>query len=162
MFKKKAMEEELKYFLDKLLIQDVRKLIDNEQEYVALIIMAQSIETLGAFLDAKPFRAKAQSKKRFNLALKKLFTYKYRKANDKFFLYDKLRNHIAHILIPSARVELIDSTSQAKHMDVTSGTLYISIEDFYTDVKSATEQLIAMINNGELKYKRLDLSKVKI
>ena len=156
------MEEELKYFLDKLLIQDIRKLIDSGQEYVALVIMSQSIETLGAFLDAKPFRAKAQSKKRFNMALKKLFPYKYRKANDKFFLYDKLRNHIAHILIPSARVHIIKDATLAKHMDVTKGTLYISIEDFYTDVKLATEQLIKMIDNEELKYKRLDLSQVKL
>ena len=156
------MEDELKYFLNKLLIQDIRKLIDSGQEYVALVIMSQSIETLGAFLDAKPFRAKAQSKKRFNMALKKLFPYKYRKANDKFFLYDKLRNHIAHILIPSARVHIIKDTTLAKHMDVTKGTLYISIEDFYTDVKLATEQLIKMIDNEELKYKRLDLSQVKL
>lgn len=156
------MEEELKYFLDKLLIQDVRKLIDSEQEYVALIIMSQSIETLGAFLDAKPFRAKAQSKKRFNLALKKLFPYKYRKANDKFFLYDKLRNHIAHILIPSARVKMIKPETEAKHMDVTGGTLFISIEDFYADVKSATTQLISMIDKGELKYKRMDLSQIDL
>ena len=152
------MEKELTSFLEKLLIIDIKKLIDNKQEYIALVILSQSIETLGAFLDSKPFRAKAQSKKRFSLALKKLFPYKYRKANDKFFLYDKLRNHIAHILIPSSRIIIITNTDEHKHMETSNGNLYIFIEEFYNDVKTATEELISMINNNKIKYKNLQVS----
>ncbi len=146
------MEKELTIFLEKLLITDIKKLIDNNQEYIALIIMSQSIETLGAFLDKKPFRAKAQSKKRFSLALKKLFPYKYTKANDKFFLYDKLRNNIAHILIPSHKIIVINGLEKHKHMEISNGNLYIYIDEFYNDVKSASEELISMINNNKIKY----------
>jgi len=151
------MEKELTKFLKQLLIIDIKKLIDNKQEYVALIIMSQSIETLGAFLDSKPFRAKAQSKKRFSLALKKLFSYKYRKANDKFFLYEKLRNHIAHILIPSSKIIIIPNTNEYKHMEISKGNLYICIEEFYNDVKIATEELIVMIEKNKIMYKKLSL-----
>jgi hypothetical protein len=152
------MEEQLKYFLNKILIEDIKKLIENGQDYIALIIMAQSIETLGSFLDNKPFRAKAQSKKRFSLALKILFPNQYRKANNDFFLFDKLRNHIAHILIPSSRIIIIEDGNNKKNMEISDGILYISIQEFYNDVKIATEKLIKMIDKKEIKYKKLDLS----
>ena len=154
------MEEQLKYFLNKILIEDVKKLIDNQQYYIALIIMSQSIETLGAFLDNKPFRAKAQSKKRFSLALRYLFPNKYKKANNNFFLFDKLRNHIAHILIPSSRINILEKNSEEKHMQIINGVLNISITEFYKDVKTATEKLIKMIDNKEIKYKKLDIKDI--
>lgn len=152
------MEKELIKFLENILIKDTKTLLDNNQEYIALVIMSQSIETLGAFLDSKPFRAKAQSKKRFSLALKKLFPYKYRKANDKFFLYDKLRNHIAHILIPSSKIVIITNLDEHKHMEVSNGNIYIFIAEFYNDVKTATEELISMIENNKIRFKKLHLS----
>ena len=79
------MEVKIEDFLRKTIVNDVRFLIDNEKYYSALIILSQSIETLGAFIDNKPFRAKMQSKKRFGMALKMLFPREYKRANNDFF-----------------------------------------------------------------------------
>lgn len=153
------MDVKIQEFLRKTIINDVNFLIENKRYYSALVILSQTIETLGAFIDKKPFRAKAQSKKRFNMALKFLFPNTYRRANNNFFLYDKLRNHIAHMLIPSTYINIIEySNQELNHLcSNNEGVLNISVIEFYNDVVLAVNKLEELIENGEINEKKIKI-----
>lgn len=154
------MEIKIEDFLRKTIITDVKFLIDNNRYYSALIILSQTIETLGAFMDNKPFRAKMQSKKRFSLALKFLFPSNYKRANNDFFLYNKLRNQIAHILVPSTLINITEySKKENTHLSSNKeGVLYISVNQFFIDVISAIDKLEAKFISGELKQKKIQIN----
>lgn len=154
------MEIKIEEFLRKTIVEDVRFLIDNKKYYSALVILSQTIETLGAFMDNKPFRAKMQSKKRFGLALKFLFPKSYKRANNDFFLYNKLRNQISHILVPSTLINIIEYTKvNNEHMtNNKEGVLYVSVQQFYNDVVLAIDKLEKKYNSGELKPKRITIN----
>ena len=154
------MEIKIEDFLRKTIVNDVNFLIDNKKYYSALIILSQTIETLGAFMDNKPFRAKMQSKKRFGLALKSLFPKNYKRANNDFFLYNKLRNQIAHILVPSTLINITEYTNtDNEHMTSNKeGVLFISVTQFYKDVKLAIDKLEKKFNSGELKTKIISIN----
>ncbi len=149
------MDTKIVDFLRKNVISDVGFLLENKRYYSALIILSQSIETLGAFLDNKPFRASLQSKKRFSLSLKMLFPSNYKKANNNFFLYDKLRNHIAHMLIPSSYINITEysKTSEKNLSTNANGSINISVIEFYNDVVVAINKLETLIYKGEIKEK---------
>lgn len=70
-----------KQFIQKYLIDDIKVLLDKQLFYIALLIITQSIEFLGSYLDKKPIRARGQSKIRFNSALYYLFPGKYSSCN---------------------------------------------------------------------------------
>ncbi len=154
------MEIKIEDFLRKTIIDDVIFLINNKKYYSALVLLSQSIETLGAFMDNKPFRAKMQSKKRFGLALKFLFPRNYKRANNDFFLYNKLRNQIAHILIPSTLINITEYTNvDNEHMTSNKeGVLFISVTQFYKDVELAIDKLEKKFNSGELKAKIITIN----
>jgi len=154
------MEIKIEDFLRGTIVEDVKLLIDNNRYYSALIILSQTIETLGAFMDNKPFRAKMQSKKRFSLALKYFFPKSYKRANNNFFLYNKLRNQIAHILVPSTLINIIEYTNDNyEHMTSNKeDVLYISVNSFYNDVVKAIDMLEHKFNTEELKQKKIQIN----
>jgi len=154
------MEIKIEDFLRKTIVDDVKFLIDNKKYYSALVILSQTIETLGAFMDNKPFRAKMQSKKRFGLALRFLFPRNYKRANNDFFLYSKLRNQIAHILIPSTLINIIEYTGvNNEHMTSNkNGILFISVNQFHKDVELAINRLEEKFNSGEFKTKTVTIN----
>ena len=154
------MEIKIEDFLRKTIVNDVKFLVDNKKYYSALVILSQTIETLGAFMDNKPFRAKMQSKKRFGLALKFLFPRNYKRANNDFFLYNKLRNQIAHILVPSTLINITEYTgANNEHMTSNKeGVLFISVNQFYNDVVIAIDKLEEKFNSGELKAKTVTIN----
>ncbi len=154
------MEIKIEDFLRKTVVDDVVYLINSKRYYSALVILSQTIETLGAFIDNKPFRAKMQSKKRFGLALKYLFPKNYKRANNDFFLYNKLRNQIAHILVPSTLINIIEYTKvNNEHMTSNKeGILFISVTQFYNDVVLAINKLEEKFMSGELKTKIITIN----
>ena len=118
-----------------------------------LAAMVHGIETAGALLDDKPFKAKGQGKKRFYLSLRKLFPKQYQEAGLQFDLYNLLRSHMAHCMLPAAQMH-IHSNSEG-HLRSENGTLAISIEQLYKDHCAAMEKLIALIDSGKLKNKKI-------
>ncbi len=154
------MKTEASEFLQKVIVDDVKFLIENKKYYPALLILSHSIETLGALLDNKPFRAKMQSKRRFNYALKLLFPKNYRQVNHDYFLYNQLRNQITHLLLPGSYIVLLDTVNiNKKHLDKNKdGTLYISVKDFYSDVCTAINKLNEMIASNKIKPAIINLN----
>jgi hypothetical protein len=101
-----------------------------------------------------------QSKKRFGLALKFLFPRNYKRANNDFFLYNKLRNQIAHILVPSTLINITEYTgANNEHMTSNKeGVLFISVNQFYNDVVIAIDKLEEKFNSGKLKSKTVAIN----
>ena len=68
---------------------------------IAFMVIGQGIETMGAFLDKKPFRAPGQSHERFDKALAELFPPRYAELNGRGFLYRNLRSSLTHLSVGS-------------------------------------------------------------
>ncbi|HBS86072.1 MAG: hypothetical protein A2W91_08065 [Bacteroidetes bacterium GWF2_38_335] len=144
-----------KEFIQKVIITDIGKMQDAGFYYYSFILMAQSIEVMGAFLDNKPLKADNQSSKRFNNALKELFHKQYFFLNKDYYLYNKLRNQMVHALIPSQELLLTTKDSGKKHLSNEDKKLVLVAETFYNDVRTAAEKLIYLIDNQKIKPKNL-------
>ncbi|MBU0763977.1 MAG: hypothetical protein KJ607_03980, partial [Bacteroidetes bacterium] len=134
---------------------------DTGFHYFSFIMMALAIETMGAFLDTKPFRAQSQSKKRFSAAIRKLFDRRYIIDNRTDWLYEKLRNHFAHTMVPSSWLILTSVASNRtgkEHLSFHDDKLVLVAEDFYNDMKKAAERLIRLIEQGKAEGKRIILN----
>lgn len=118
-----------------------------------LSAMVHGIETAGALLDPHPFKAKGQGKKRFQLALNKLFPKVYTQAGTKLHLYNILRSHISHCMLPARQVVLTDS--KVRHLNQSENELQFHLPSFYTDYEAAIEKLIQLIESGQVKTKRI-------
>lgn len=148
-----------KEFIQKIFIDDIKRLQKHEFHYLSIILIGQAIETLGAFLDKKPLRARQQSKKRFNKAINVLFKPRYKFLNREDWLYDKLRNHMTHMFVPSAYLHLTfkdDPTLDKRHLDMDDKKLIIIAEDFHNDLIQACEKLFKMIDEGRIKPKKIE------
>lgn len=146
-----------KEFIQRLFIDDVKKMIDSELYHLAFVVMAQGIETLGSFLDTKPLKAKDQSKLRFSHAVNRLMPKEYRNLNDNHKLYDQLRASLAHTFTTSRYIILVSknnnefSKMHLKHVDE---KLVIVVEKFYSDFKKACLRLFDGMHKGIIHEKK--------
>ncbi|MFO7789014.1 MAG: hypothetical protein ACQES1_06275 [Bacteroidota bacterium] len=136
------------------IIQEIRNLLKNGHLYVAFIMMGQSIEILGAFLDDKPLKARQQSKKRFRNALYHLFPGKYSRMNKADRLYHQFRSTMVHMFVPSGHLQLLRNTPEM-HLHEQDGKLCIHADTLIDDIERAGEAIIKRLNSGELRRKRI-------
>ena len=141
-------------FTNRFLISEVDKMHSADVQLHLLSAITHGIETAGALLDTLPFKAKGQGKKRFNLALKKLFRKEYLSANLKLDLYGQLRSHMAHCMLPANSI-LVVSNKPDKHLLFEGKLLHISLEQLYIDYRCAMQLLLKTLESGELKNKKI-------
>ena len=147
-----------KQFIERFLIQEVSSLLKNEQYYPILVYTSIGIETLGAIIDKKPIRARAQSHARFASALYHLFPNQYGFVNKQNFLYEALRNHSAHNLMPSSKLLIINKKNKTvRHLDQSREKTTLIIENLAKDFLDACKKAIDMIDKGEVKMKHIEL-----
>jgi hypothetical protein len=143
-----------KTFAEQFLLLEVEKMkaVDVRLQLLAAII--HGIETSGALLDSLPFKAKGQGKKRFDLALTKLFPADYLVVNNQLNLYSQLRSHMTHCMLPAKTIhfKMNNPELHLKHVD---GLLYISLEALYNDYRCAVLKLVEKLEAKELKNKRI-------
>ncbi len=153
----KENQKDVKSFVEKVIIADIKKMQDNDLHYLSLVLIGQSIETLGGFLDKKPFRARAQSNNRFDKAINILFPAKYKIVNKGGWLFDKLRNHMAHMLIPSSYLLIYSKKEDTdyKHLQEVDKSVVIIAEEFYKDLAAASNILIDKIDKGIIKNRNI-------
>ncbi|MCF8373560.1 MAG: hypothetical protein K9H64_18210 [Bacteroidales bacterium] len=151
---KKLNEKE---FIEKMILSEVTRLQEQGFYYLSFFVISQAIEFLGSFLDDKPFRAKQQSQKRFNAAIARLFPAGYGKLNKDSWLYQKLRNHLAHSFLPSSWIVFSSKNEnpKAKHLGRQGKKTVFVAEDFLKDFEFACNTLFAKIESGEIKPKKL-------
>jgi hypothetical protein len=139
--------------IKELIINNLKELKKNGQYYISLFFISQIIEVLGAFIDDKPFRAREQSKKRFNLALRVLFPPKYARINSKDWLYSKFRSHYSHFLFPSAEILLVSKSEmkdEMSHLEKWNDKIIICSDYFIEDTISAANIVLMKIHNKDL------------
>ncbi len=145
-----------KQFIERFLIKEVESLLRHEQYYPILVYTSIGIETLGAIIDSKPIRAREQSKFRFASALFHLFPNQYGFVNKQNFLYDALRNHSAHNLLPSSKLLIVNKKNKTvRHLDQSREQTTIIIDYLAKDFIEACHLAIDKIDKGEVKMKQI-------
>lgn len=140
-------------FIEQYLLKEVQLIEAANVRLHLLAAMTHGVETAGALLDGKPFKSKGQGRKRFQLALKKLFPKAYMEANMKIDLYGQLRSHMSHCMLPANSISVNSSPEQ--HLLITENGIQFSLTVFFTDYVVAMETLLEMLRSGALKNKRI-------
>ena len=145
-------------FIEHYLIDNVKSLLKAKQYYPLFVYASIGIETLGAMIDDKPIRARNQSKYRFGTALFHLFPNQYGFVNKQAFLYESLRNHSAHNLLPSSQLMILsEDNGTIRHLDKRRDKTVFIIETFAQDFIKASEMAIQKINDGEARIKHIEI-----
>ena len=143
-------------FIKTRMIEEVQALVDSGFNRIAIGIMAQYIETLGAFLDKKPFKTPRQSSQRFHLALEKLFPPRYSGFNKNNFLYKQLRSNFTHLGIESQFLTFDFTNSNTDfHLRFKDGKTTIVISKLLADYTKACNTVIGLLQNTSIKKKNL-------
>ena len=143
-------------FIRYRLVKESQNLVDAQFYFPAFSLVTQGIETLGAFMDKKPLAAKAQSKKRFNLAIQELYTNEYKQLIDNNWLYKQMRCNISHMCSSGAFIILCSrKENKGKHLDLIKGQRLFIIEDLVEDFHKACFEVIRLLEKGELKQKAM-------
>lgn len=148
----------IEIFLENVIIRELGKLQEANLSCMQFVLMGQTIEILGGFLDNKPMKAKGQSARRFSAGVNRLFGGRYRLLNDNFFLYDKLRNQMTHTFIPGGDLLLLnqeDPEGKYRHLNYTDGKLVLISGIFYQDICMACQRLINYLKEGKVKPKNI-------
>jgi len=151
-------------FIQKVLIDEFRKIQeDEEHHYLALGLICQGIEFLGACLDSEPFSAKGLRAPRFRRAICDLFPTSYHKFNQgsgkPFDLYENLRCVLFHAILEGSRLALIRQSENSKfnahHLEVMEirgmNRLVLVSENLFDDYEKACKEIITRIRDGRLK-----------
>jgi hypothetical protein len=150
--------EKIIQFLNQNLIDESKKLLDNELYNSLLVHIAQGIEVLGAFLDAKPLRARDQSRTRFDAAIHQFFPPAYRRANADSWLYKHYRTHVIHTFLPGSHLLPVSRKAQpdAVHLSNRGAKLVLVYENLQMDYQLAVNQIIKEISAGSVKSKMME------
>ena len=151
-------QEHIELFLKHYYIKEIQRLQQNGFHYISFVLIAQCIELLGTLLDDKPFRAQNQARKRFNLALVKLFSKTYAKRNLKGEIYEHYRCNMSHRFLPSKYIAFKKSTSLEDHLSMDqNGVITLGAEQLAKDLEEAVYKIIHRMHSGLLKPKKTGL-----
>jgi len=143
-------------FIKERMVAEVQALVDSGFKRIAVGMISQYIETLGAFLDKKPFKTPRQSSQRFHLALEKLFPPRYSGFNKNNFLYRQLRSNFTHLGIESQFLVFdYEDVNTKSHMRFADGKTTIVLSVFLNDYINACSQVVEMLANGNIRSKNL-------
>lgn len=147
-------------------IQDeLKSLIDYPKApYIKFILIATSIEFLGACLDQKEWKPKtSEAENRFNNSLKKLFPkeyHKYAKKDAPISLYEDFRCGMVHKLNQSRNIRLTERRHEKDndklHLKEIDNQLVLVLEDFYEDLYKACEKLKILYYKKKLPNRKLE------
>lgn len=146
-------------FIRERLLMESNKLYNAEFYFPTVLLIAQGIESLGAFLDKKPIAAKSQSKKRFNQALCQLFPSEYCQLTNKDWLYKQLRCNLSHMCSTGSFIVLqAKANPKHQHLELSQGKRIIVIENLLNDFNNACNEVIQKLNEGTIKQKAMALA----
>ena len=145
-------------FIKIRLLEESYKLKEAAFIFPTFLLVSQGIETLGAFLDNKPIAVKAQSKKRFHLAIAKLFPQEYQDLTEDDWLYKQLRCNLSHMCSGGGFIVFSSQKENLGfHLELINGKRLFLMEVFVQDFQKACNTLIEQLKKGELKQKAMAL-----
>ncbi|MFA6979991.1 MAG: hypothetical protein WC209_11795 [Ignavibacteriaceae bacterium] len=125
------------------IIDDVYRLIEKKEDYIAFIIIAIGIEFLGAFYDDKEFTDFSQSEIRFCNGLKNLFKNNWYKQNQSF-LFKSFRGPLIHQYRIGSGILLTSNckngASIEEHLKTMDNDRVFVLEGFFEDFKDAADK----------------------
>ena len=147
-------EKDIPWFLDHVVVNDIKKTIDAGAGYLAFGLIAQAIEVLGALLDEQEIHVNKPGvpETRFGLAIDLVFEpinkdyARHNKTTSPYYLYEHLRCGMAHVLVPKAPLIFTGRHDALvmgfRHLqEFNPGTadaqLLLVIEDFHDDLAAA-------------------------
>lgn len=145
-------------WIREVMIGRVRRLAECGFTDIAFMVIGQGIETMGAFLDKKPFRAKGQAASRFSAALDELFPPRYSALNGRGFLFANLRSSLTHLSVGSPHLVLVHTCDKAVHLSVKDKKTTLVLENLLDDYAGAWEKVIDRLTSGILRIKPLAAS----
>lgn len=141
-------------FIRKYFIEELERLQKQDFNYYSALLCCQIIESMGAFIDKKPFAAPAQSKKRFDSAIEVLFPKNYQHLNENSWFYHKFRCNLLHYFSVGKHFYL-DLENNENHLCKNdSGKFIFSIEQFNTDTINAAKLLLSLFERNQIKRKK--------
>lgn len=153
--------QDLKLFIEHHFVNEIDRLNEHHFGYFSFVLISQAIEILGACLDDKPFRAKNQSRKRFELAIRALFPPQYQRLNYKGWLYENFRCNMSHLFVPSNSIILLtknQATETQTHLSLEGNSVIFIAEDFQKDLRKACLYLFKKMEKGQIKSKKIGIS----
>lgn len=141
-------------FTEQFLLREVEQMKAAGVRLHLFAAISHGIEVMGALLDRLPFKAKAQGKKRFNLALRQLFPSTYTEVGNQIDLYGQLRSHLSHSMLPAKTVRVHVDESE-RHLIFDEGILNINMGTFYDDYCEAVKLLLEKLTSGKMKNKKI-------
>lgn len=137
-----------KQFIQATFINDLGRMLESNNFYLAFMIMSIGIEFLGKCINNNGDWHNRASGKTFNSAIKNLTALKaYKhllKGNGSYDLYSSLRCGLAHAAAPKFEITLSSTDQQTDHLVEMNGRVNLKCENFYSDFKKACEEIIAM------------------
>lgn len=156
-------------FIERVLIENIGKVVDDNNHYLSFALVAQGIELLGTIIEDDPnhdFEANGRSRTRFKLGLSLLGNPEYvtycsdtKRDATEFDLYKHLRCGFAHQLRPTGKLGLTHDEEMARelteHLKVNAdGQLVLNVDTLYRDFKAASEKVIKKIADNELTHEK--------
>ena len=142
-------------WIREVMIGRARRLAECGLTDITFMVIGQGIETMGAFLDKKPFRAKGQAASRFSVALDELFPPRYSALNGRGFLFANLRSSLTHLSMGSPHLVLAHTCDKAVHLSVKDKKTTLVLENLMDDYVAAWEKIIDRLAGGTLRIKPL-------
>lgn len=142
-------------WIREVMIGRARRLAECGLTDITFMVIGQGIETMGAFLDKKPFRAKGQAASRFSVALDELFPPRYSALNGRGFLFANLRSSLTHLSVGSPHLVLAHTCDKAVHLSVKNKKTTLVLENLMDDYVAAWEKIIDRLAGGTLRIKPL-------
>ena len=142
-------------WIREVMIGRARRLAECGLTDITFMVIGQGIETMGAFLDKKPFRAKGQAASRFSVALDELFPPRYSALNGRGFLFAILRSSLTHLSVGSPHLVLAHTCDKAVHLSVKNKKTTLVLENLMDDYVAAWEKIIDRLAGGTLRIKPL-------
>ncbi len=142
-------------WIREVMIGRARRLAECGLTDITFMVIGQGIETMGAFLDKKPFRAKGQAASRFSVALDELFPPRYSALNGRGFLFANLRSSLTHLSVGSPHLVLAHTCDKAVHLSVKDKKTTLVLENLMDDYVAAWEKIIDRLAVGTLRIKPL-------
>ena len=173
MTEQKARDVSVIEFIRTVLISDISRLIyDCKLYYLSFGVIAQGIEFLGSCLDELPFDDPTQAEKRFQRAIRRLFKpcnnayIKYNSPKAEYYLYRDLRCGLIHMVRPKNRVVLTSRAESledhTRHLANHGDKLVLVAEDFFDDLKRASQSVIWKIENDKLTNRKTKETYIRV
>jgi len=140
-------------FIRLYLIDEVKAMQQAGVKLHLLAAISHGIEVAGALIDDLPYKAKGHGRKRFELALRKLFPKAYSTTLRELDLYGQLRSHLSHSMVPANTLTFV--TEHERHLSRNNASICIALSQLCTDYLEAMERLHSMATKNELPQKKI-------